>query len=224
MMRMTPTKKIAVLLCGSGFKDGSEIRESVGVLWALSRHDVQVDCFALDAPQYDVVNCLTGEVSKENRNQLIEAARIARGKIQKLENLNVKDYDALIVPGGFGAAKNLCDFALKGSSGTAHPLVEEKLLSFHATGNVIGAVCIAPAVLALSFRNKGFELTVGAPSEASGEIEKLGHRHVVKAASDCCIDNKFKIVTTPAYMYDDAPLHEIFEGIRKLVDAVIKLS
>lgn len=224
MRPMTQTKKVAVILCGSGFKDGSEIRESVGVLWALSRHDVDVQCFALDAPQYDVVNCLTGEVSKENRNQLVEAARIARGKVQKLEELQVSHYDAIVLPGGFGAAKNLCDFALKGSSGTAHPLVEEKLLAFHSAGKVIGAVCIAPAVIALSFRNKGFELTVGAPSEASSEIEKLGHRHVVKAANDCCIDTKFKIVTSPAYMYDEAPLHEIFEGIRKLVDAVVKLA
>lgn len=218
------SKKIAVILCGSGFKDGSEIRESVGVLWALSRHDVTVDCFALDAPQYDVVNCLSGESVNESRNQLVEAARIARGKIQKLEVLQVNEYDALIIPGGFGAAKNLCDFALKGASGTTHPLVQEKLLNFHNASKPIGAVCIAPAILALAFRNKGLELTVGAPSEASAEIEKLGHRHVVKNASDCCIDSKYKIVTSPAYMQDDAPLCDIFEGIRKLVDAVIKLS
>jgi len=217
-------KKIAVILCGSGFKDGSEIRESVGVLWALSRHDVSVDCFALDAPQYDVVNCLTGESADESRNQLVEAARIARGKIQKLEALAVNEYDAVIIPGGFGAAKNLCDFALKGASGTAHPLVQEKLQNFHNASKPIGAVCIAPAILALTFRNKGLELTVGAPSEASGEIEKLGHRHVVKSASDCCIDPKYKIITSPAYMYDDAPLCDIFEGIRKLVDAVIKMT
>lgn len=212
------------MLCGSGFKDGSEIRESVGVLWALSRHDVSVSCFALDAPQYDVVNCLTGETVDEKRNQLVEAARIARGKIQKLEELNPDHFDAIILPGGFGAAKNLCDFALKGSSGTAHPLVQEKLQKFASASKPIGAVCIAPAVVALSFKNKGLELTVGNASEASSEIEKLGHRHVVTAANDCCVDKKYKVVTTPAYMYDEAPLCDIFEGIRKLVDEVVKLT
>lgn len=221
-IRNEKSKKIAVILCGSGFKDGSEIRESVGVLWALSRHDVTVDCFALDALQYDVVNCLTGESVQEQRNQLVESARIARGKIQKLSELDSSQYDALIIPGGFGAAKNLCDFALKGSGGTPHPLVQEKLQNFSKESKPIGAVCIAPAILALTFRNKALELTVGAPSETSTEIEKLGHRHVVTEADACCIDNKHNVISTPAYMYDEAPLCDIFEGIRKLVDEVVK--
>ena len=214
-------KKIAVILCGSGFKDGSEIRESVGVLWALSRHNVGVDCFALDALQHDVVNCLTGESVPEKRNQLAEAARIARGKISKLEELDPSQYAAIILPGGFGAAKNLCDFALRGSTGTAQPLVKEKLLAFHSQSKPIGAVCIAPAVVALSMKTP-LTLTLGATGEASAEIEKLGHRHVVTSANDICVDTKNKIVSTPAYMYDNAPLCDIFEGIRKLVDEIVK--
>lgn len=214
-------KKIAVLLCGSGFKDGSEIRESVGVLWALSRHNVEVDCFALDALQHDVVNCLTGESTTEKRNQLVEAARIARGKVSKLEDLDPSQYAAVILPGGFGAAKNLCDFALRGSTGTAQPLVKEKLLAFHSASKPIGAVCIAPAVVALSIKTP-LTLTLGASGEASTEVEKLGHRHVVTPANDICVDVKNKIITSPAYMYDSAPLCDIFEGIRKLVDEIVK--
>ncbi len=217
-------KKVAVILCGSGFKDGSEIRESVGVLWALSRHDVDVDCFAFNAPQYDVVNCLTGETANEKRNQLVEAARIARGKIRPMDELNPNNYSAVVLPGGFGAAKNLCDFALKGAKGSAQPLIQEKLQAFKQSSKPIGAICIAPAVVALALKGKGFQMTVGATSEASAAIEKLGHHHVVTSANDCCVDTKNKIVTTPAYMYDEAPLCDIFEGIRKCIDEVIKMS
>ncbi len=219
---LNSTKKIAVLLCGSGFKDGSEIRESVGVLWALSRNTLTIDCFALDAPQHDVVNCLSGETVSEKRNQLVEAARIARGKISKLEDLDPTQYAALIIPGGFGAAKNLCDFALRGSTGTAQPLVKEKILAFHSQLKPIGAVCIAPTVLAMSLKTP-LTLTVGASGEASAEIEKLGHRHVVTPVNDICVDTKNKVISTPAYMYDNAPLCDIFEGIRKLVDETVKL-
>lgn len=210
--------KAAVILCGSGFKDGSEIREAVGVLWALSQEGVDASCFALDEPQADVVNCLTMQaVAGETRNQLVEAARIARGKVQPLPRMNAFEYDFLVLPGGFGAAKNLCDFASKGSGGKAHPEVRKALESFRNAGKPIGAVCIAPAVLALAFSGKGLELTVGAKGEASGEIEKLGHKHVEKKANEWLCDRNNKIVTTPAYMYDSAPLHEIFAGIHGLV-------
>lgn len=210
--------KAAVILCGSGFKDGSEIRESVGVLWALSQEGVEASCFALDEAQLDVVNCLTGQaVPGEKRNQLVEAARIARGQVQPLPRLNAFEYDFLVIPGGYGAAKNLCDFALKGSGGQVHPEVAKALGAFHNAGKPIGAVCIAPAILALAFRGKGLELTVGEKCEASGELEKLGHKHVEKKASEWHTDRRHKIVTTPAYMYDAAPLREIFAGIHGLV-------
>lgn len=216
-------KRVAVILCGSGYKDGSEIRESVGVLWALSVAGAEAKMFALDEAQSDVVNCLTGEaVPGEKRNQLVEAARIARGAVAPLEKLNPAEFDALIVPGGFGAAKNLCSFAKEGSGGKVHPSVQQKLEQFFSAGKPIGAVCIAPAILALAFRGKGFELTVGAACEASAEIEKLGHRHVAKKASEFHHDAKNRIYTTPAYMYDAAPLSEIFEGIRGMVAALVK--
>ncbi len=218
---MAMRKRIAVVLCGSGFKDGSEIRESVGVLWALSQHPVEVQCYAPDAPQKDVINCLTGQTMNETRNQLVEAARIARGKIKALSELNPSEFDGIILPGGFGAAKNLCDFASKGIDGRVITELKEKLHAFHAAQKPIGAVCIAPAIVALAFRDKNFNLTVGADGEVAKSIEKIGHKHTVTHANECCVDGSNKIYTTPAYMYDDANLSDIFEGIRKLVSEVI---
>ena len=218
---MAMRKRIAVVLCGSGFKDGSEIRESVGVLWALSQHPVDVQCYAPDAPQKDVINCLTGHPMNESRNQLVEAARIARGKVKALSELNPSEFDAIILPGGFGAAKNLCDFASKGIEGNVIPELKEKLQAFYAAKKPIGAVCIAPAIVALAFPHKNFNLTVGAGGEVAQSIEKLGHKHSVTRTNECCVDEKNKIYTTPAYMYDDANLSDIFEGIRKLVSKVV---
>lgn len=218
-------KKIAVVLCGSGYKDGSEIREAVGVLWALSQHPVEVRLYAPDAPQADVVNCLTGKpAAGETRNQLVEAARIARGKVEPLSKLRAQDIDALVMPGGFGAAKNLCSFATQGSQGKVIPELQSVISETHAAGKPVGAVCIAPAIVALALKGKGLELTVGQPCEASAELEKLGHRHVSRRANECHVDARHRIVTTPAYMEDSAPLHEIFEGIHKAVAEVVRLA
>jgi enhancing lycopene biosynthesis protein 2 len=137
--------------------------------------------------------------------------------VAALPSLRAKDFDFLVVPGGFGAAKNLCDFATRGSKGKAHPEVKRCVEEFFAAGKPIGAVCIAPAVLALSLAGKGLELTVGASGEAAGEIEKLGHKHVEKSAKEWHVDRRHKVVTTPAYMYDDASLKDIFAGILGLV-------
>lgn len=215
-------KKIAVVLCGSGFKDGSEIRESVAVLWGLSRLGVQVQCFAPDRPQADVINCLTGKpVAGESRNMLTEAARIARGEILPLTQLRPSQFDGIVIPGGFGVAKNLCSFATEGSKGKVLQEFKDVLVAFHDQNKPIGAVCIAPAAVALTFPGKHFEMTVGGPSEAADEIEKLGHKHILTNASDCHVDTKNKIVTTAAYMCE-APIHEIFEGVKKLTEAIIR--
>lgn len=218
-------KKVAVILCGSGHKDGSEIRESVAVLWALSQHPVSVQCFAPDADQADVVNCLTGKTDKkQKRNMLVESARIARGDVKPLAELRPEEFAAVILPGGFGAAKNLCDFAVNGASGAVRPELQTALRAFHAAHKPIGAVCIAPVIVAMAFAGAGFDLTVGEAGEAAGAVEQLGHRHVVTQADQVLIDDAHRIVTTPAYMYDDAPLHALFEGIRKLVAAVVQLA
>jgi len=222
-------KRVAVILCGSGYLDGSEIRESVATLCALSKHGAQVHCYALNEKQAHVVNALTGEESPgESRNQLVEAARIARGKISPLEELQAHDWDAVILPGGFGAAKNLCNYAFKGLDGSVHPKVHRKLQDFFAAKKPIGAICIAPIIVAMAFPKQGFELTLGASAsdgnDAARDAETLGHRHVACSAKQFHVDAKNKLVTTPAYMHDSAPLHEIFEGIEGLVKSVIQLA
>ncbi len=216
--------KVAVILCGSGFKDGSEIRESVAVLWALSRHGAEVEIFAPNEKQHDVINCLTGEATTESRSQIVEAARIARGKVAPLSELRPDRFQALVIPGGYGAAKNLCTFAFEGSKGSVNPAVQKIIHEFHDSGKPVGAVCIAPAIVALALRGKGVELTLGAAGEAAGEIEKLGQRHVVKTVRECHVDRRHKVVSTPAYMYDGAALHEVFEGIESLVKETLSLA
>ncbi|MGE0615688.1 MAG: isoprenoid biosynthesis glyoxalase ElbB [Bacteriovoracia bacterium] len=217
--------KFAVVLCGSGYLDGSEIRESVATLLSLSQRNKDFECFAPDAAQTDVMNCLTGKpAAKESRNMLVEAARIARGKVSPLDHLNPTAFEGLILPGGFGAAKNLCSFATQGASGRVIPELQSIIERFHGARRPIGAICIAPAIVALALRNKGIRMTVGTASEASQEIEKSGHKHVECSVTDCVSDPVAKVVTTPAYMYGDAKLHEIFTGIGKLVGEVIQLT
>jgi enhancing lycopene biosynthesis protein 2 len=221
---MNQKMKVAVVLCGSGFKDGSEIRESVLTLLSLSQNNIAFQCYAPNEIQADVVNCLTGEASNEQRNMLVEAARIARGEVKTLSTLNPKDFDGLIIPGGFGAAKNLCTFAFKGSGGEVREDLTEIIHGFYQAKKPIGAICIAPTILALALKGKKLSLTVGEAGEAAQEIEKLGHKHTVKKASEALVDQENKIVTTPAYMYDSAELSEIFKGIGELVTEMARLK
>lgn len=215
-------KNIAVVLCGSGYKDGSEIRESVSTLLALSQQGARFSCFAPDDFQYDVVNCLTGESeSNEKRHMLVEAARIARGDVKPITELKAKDFDGIIFPGGFGAAKNLCTFAFKGSEGTVRADVQAVLDDFFRAKKPIGAICIAPALVALAFKGKGLTLTVGADGEVAQEIIKLGHKHQECRPEECAVDREHLIATCPAYMYDDASLADIYKGIEGVVKAVL---
>jgi len=225
VMQIKAEKKVAVILCGSGFKDGSEIHESVATLWALSQHPVSVQCFAPDADQADVVNCLTTQVMPgEKRNMLIEAARIARGAVLPLSSLNPDELSAIILPGGFGAAKNLCSFAFDGARASVRPELKNVLEKMHHARKPIGAICIAPVVVALSLPGQKIELTFGKKSEASDEIEKLGHRHVECRLDDCHVDRMHRVVTSPAYMYSDATLGGLFTGIQKLVAEVVLMA
>ncbi|MBI4925713.1 MAG: isoprenoid biosynthesis glyoxalase ElbB [Bdellovibrio sp.] len=221
---MSKPSKISVVLCGSGFKDGSEIRESVAALWALSNKNIAFQCFAPDAPQADVINCYTQKTDPQTRNMLIEAARIARGDIKPLNQLNHDEFQGIVIPGGFGVAKNLCSFAKEGSKGSVRPDLQKILEEFHYQKKPIGAICIAPALIALAFKNKHFCLTVGKTCEVSQEIERLGHKHKECATESCIVDAQNKIVTTPAYMDDNASLAQVFQGIEKLVAEVINLT
>jgi len=218
------SKNIAVILSGCGFLDGAEIRESVLTLLALDMEGVEYKIFAPNKDQHHVVNHLRGEESTgESRNTLVESARIARGKIQDINELNASDFDALVMPGGFGVAKNLCDFAFKGSAGQVDPKVLEIVKSFSENSKPIGAICIAPAMVALSLGEKNPKLTIGNDEATASEIEKLGAKHINCDANECIVDKERKIVTTPAYMYDDAKLNDILSGIHKTVKEVISL-
>lgn len=214
--------KVAIVLCGSGFKDGSEIRESVLTLLALSELGIQSQCFAPDDTQADVINCLTQQpVPQEKRNMLVESARIARGDILPLNQLNPSDYDGILLPGGFGAAKNLCTFALAGSEGTVRSDLKAILEQFLKLHLPIGAICISPAILALTFKTTSLLLTLGEPSEASVAIEKLGHRHQVCQANEFAVDPSHLIYTTPAYMHENASVSEIYQGIHGMIQAML---
>ncbi len=218
-------KSIAVVLSGCGYLDGAEIRESVATLWALSQHEVEVKIFAPDQAQTIVMNHYSGKATGETRNILAEAARIARGKIEPLTSLPDHDYDGLIMPGGFGVAKNLCTFVAEGAGGIIlYKELQNEISAIHSDGRPIGAICIAPALIGLVLKGKKLELTLGADGNEAEEMRKLGHTHFVTKPNEIHIDTNNKIVTTPAYMYDAAPINEVFEGIKKLVDEVMEMT
>ncbi|GLS26378.1 isoprenoid biosynthesis glyoxalase ElbB [Marinibactrum halimedae] len=218
-------KNIAVILSGCGYLDGAEIRESVLTLLALDTEKVNYSIYALNKDQHHTVNHLEGkEISGVSRNILEESARIARGAIADIIQLNEKDFDALIIPGGFGVAKNMCSFAFDGSGASVDELVATKVKDFKNAEKPIGAVCIAPALIALSIGDSHPTLTIGSDEQTATELEKLGAKHHTCDTSDCVVDESNKIVTTPAYMDNDANLADVYSGISKLVKNVIALS
>ncbi|MBK8287541.1 MAG: isoprenoid biosynthesis glyoxalase ElbB [Cellvibrionales bacterium] len=217
------SKRVAVVLSGCGVYDGSEIYESTLTLLHLSQAGAQVQCFAPDIPQMHVVNHLTGEVvSGEARNVLVEAARLARGNIKPVTEAHAKDFDALIVPGGFGAAKNLCDFAVSGAA----LAVQEDFLAFaramHASGKPVGLICIAPT-MAAAICGAGVMTTIGNDVDTAAAINATGAKHCECTVQDVCIDRDRKLVTTPAYMLAQS-IAEADVGIGKLVDGVLALA
>jgi len=216
------SKKVAVILSGCGFKDGGEIYEATLTLLALDEADAVVQCFAPDMPQMHVINHLTGEEMPESRNVLVEAARLARGNVKPVTEARVADFDALVIPGGFGAAKNLCNFAVKGSDMTVQPDVLAFAKGMHAAGKPVGLVCIAPA-MAPKIGGAGTQFTIGNDAGTAAAINAMGGRHVECAVEDCVVDRERKIVTTPAYMYP-ARIREARVGIKKLVDAVLGMA
>ena len=219
------TKKIAVLLCGSGFLDGSEIRESVALLWSLSGAGAEFQCFAPDDKQHDTMNCLTKTPMTEHRNMLVEAARIARSDVSPLGNYRPADFQGLAIPGGFGVAKNLCGFAFEGSAAKVRADTAKAIQDTFAAKKPLLAICIAPALVGLALKDKAkLTLTLGASGEAGQEMEKLGHRHSEKKVTEHEIDKTNRLVTTPAYMYGDAELHKVFTGIQGATRAFLDLA
>ena len=213
-------KKIGVLLSGCGVYDGSEIHEAVLTLLFLDGRGVDVVCLAPDMDQIHVVNHVTQNPEAAPRNVLVEAARIARGEIQSLEDVTAADLDALILPGGFGAAKNLCDFALVGPEAQVQPQVAELITALHAKAKPIGAMCIAPAVVARTLGAANPKVTIGTDVGTAAGITAMGAVHVDCAVDEICVDTDNKIVTTPAYMLGPG-ISDIAKGIEKLVEQVV---
>ncbi len=215
-------KKVAVILSGAGYLDGSEIHEATLTLLALDRHNAQVHCFAPDIAQEQVLNHATGEPSTETRSVLVESARIARGAIKPLSLAAVDDFDALIIPGGYGAARNLCNFATRGHEMTINPEVEIFARSLHREGKPVGLICIAP-VMAPAIGGPGTRCTIGNDPATANAINAMGGIHVSCAVTECVIDKDRKIVSTPAYMLADR-ITQAEAGINKLVDAVLAMA
>ena len=215
-------KKIGVVLSGCGVYDGSEIHETVLTLLALSHQGADVICFAPDKTQADVINHLNGEPMAESRNVLIEAARIVRGDIHPLAQADAAELDALIVPGGFGAAKNLSTFATEGAACHVDPDLKALSLAMHAAGKPQGFICIAPAMLPKIF-DFPLRLTIGTDIDTAEIVEDMGGEHVPCPVDDIVVDEDNKIITTPAYMLAQN-IAEAAAGIEKLVDRVLVLT
>lgn len=216
--------KIALVLAGCGVYDGSEIHEAVLTLLYLNQANQNVTVIAPNIDQLHVINHNSGEPMNETRNVIVESARIARGPVLNLADANPADYDGVIIPGGFGAAKNLCDFALKGKEAHVNEDLKRFLIGFKEHRKPIGAICIAPSILALlnSVFDEKLVITIGNDIETSNTIESLGCIHESKEVTEICVDQSNLIVTTPAYMLGP-DISSVAIGIQKLVKKVLEL-
>ncbi|TDH07738.1 hypothetical protein EPR50_G00109230 [Perca flavescens] len=217
------------ILSGCGVYDGTEIHEASAVLVHLSRAGAKVQMFATNADQMHVVNHCEGKPTEEKRNLLQESARIARGDVTDLANLDVSAFDALIIPGGFGVAKNLSDWAVKNKDCTIQPHLEKLIKAFHKAGKPLGMCCISPILAAKIL--PGCELTVGQDKECekwpyaqtAGAVKEMGCKHVNTDVEKAHADVKNKLVTTSAFMCN-APIHSVFDGIGVMVKETLKLA
>ncbi|XP_071268093.1 glutamine amidotransferase-like class 1 domain-containing protein 3, mitochondrial isoform X1 [Salvelinus alpinus] len=222
-------KCVAVILSGCGVYDGTEIHEASAVLVHLSRAGAKVKMFAPNEDQMHVVNHCEGKPTAEKRNVLEESARIARGDVSDLAKLEVTAFDALVIPGGFGVAKNLSDWAVNGKEFTVQPQVEKLIKGFHAAGKPLAMCCISPILAAKVL--PGCEITVGQDKECerwphaktATSMKELGCKHVNKKVGEVHIDVKNKLVTSSAFMCN-APVHEVFDGVGVMITELLKLA
>lgn len=212
-------KKIAVILSGCGVYDGSEIHETTLSLYFLSKNEVEYDCFAPDKDQHHVINHIDGSEQKEIRNVLVESARIARGSIKSLSEFDINHYDAILFPGGFGAAKNLSDYAFKGDDFSVDKEIENLIKSVHKAKKPIGALCISPVLIA---KVLGARVTIGTDKITAASVEKIGGIHINKVYHEVCIDEKNKIISTPCYMLAEN-IYQVGVGIEAAIAALLGL-
>ncbi len=217
----------AVVLSGCGVFDGSEIHEAVMTMLAIDESGCTYQCFAPNTWQAKTVDHFTGQATAlagddDNRNVLAEGARIARGNIKDLAEFRPEDFDAIVFPGGFGAALNWSNFAVKGADCDTNQEVERAVLAAYDKGLVIGAMCIAPVVIARVLGKHHIKVTIGTDKNIGAGIEKMGAVHEVKGALDVCVDEENKIVTTPAYMLGKS-IKDIRRGTQNLIDEMLAL-
>lgn len=212
--------KFAVILSGCGVFDGAEIHESVMTLLAIARNGGEYKIFAPDVKQHHVVNHISGEEMDETRNVLVEAARIARGDILSLEEYKPSDFDALILPGGFGVAKNLCSYAFDGPDFTVDKVIERVIRETHAAGLPIGALCIAPILITKILGE--VDVTIGSDEATAAHIEALGGIHINAGNGEIVVDTNNRVVTNPCYM-NKASITDIADGADNVVKALIEL-
>ena len=217
-------KRVGVVLAGCGFLDGAEIQEAVATLLALDKRGVQITNMAPNIAQMHVVDHVNQTEAAYNRNVLHESARIARGEIVDLDAVDISILDAVIFPGGFGAAKNLCDFAVKGVEMTVLPRVEAIIKECADAGKPMGFICIAPVIAArvLGEHAPGVELTIGNDEGTAAAIEHMGGKHINTEPGQIHVDAQRKVVSTPAYMIGPS-IAPVFEGIDACVEAVLDL-
>jgi enhancing lycopene biosynthesis protein 2 len=214
---------VALVLSGCGFEDGSEIHEAVLALAALDAAGAGVTVAAPDL-EFEVIDHARGKPTGERRNCLVEAARIARGRIVDLAGLKPEDFDALVLPGGFGAAKSLCDFASAQAKTKVNPDLARFALALHDARKPIGAICISPAIVAALLRDRGLSarLTLGDDASMSAALRAMGQQAVDCPVDQCVVDKQLRIVCTPAYMYD-ARIADVARGIGRMVDELLAL-
>ncbi|MFG0245267.1 MAG: isoprenoid biosynthesis glyoxalase ElbB [Phycisphaerales bacterium JB052] len=210
--------KVGVILSGCGVFDGAEVQEASATLIALAQHGIEYQCMAPDR-DFEVIDHRTQQPTGETRNVLTESARIARGEIVDLKDVNGADYDAFFLPGGFGAAKNLCTFATKGPDCEVDPQVERVLKEAHAAGKPLGFICIAPALGAKVFGSEGVKVTIGHDAGTAAAVSQTGAMHVEADADQIVVDDAKSIVSTPAYMEAKNPA-QVFAGISALVENI----
>ena len=216
-------KNVAVILSGNGVYDGSEIHEAVLTLLAIENNGASYRCFAPNIEQHHVINHLSGEISEDEvRNVLVESARIARGDIEDLNDLLVDEFDALIVPGGFGADKNLCSFAYEGEKSQINKVVLTACQAFVKAEKPAGFMCIAPALIPAIY-GEGAMATIGKEFGTAESLTDMGLSHISCEVDDIVIDHQRKLVSTPAYMLA-LSISEAALGINKLVKAVLKMA
>ncbi len=213
-------KKFAVILAGCGVFDGAEIHEATLTMLAIVRNGAEYQCFAPDIEQHHVINHITGEEMSEKRNVLVESARIARGDIKALNEFNADEYDALIIPGGFGAAKNLSTVAFDGPNASVNPDLEKAVLSMAEAHKPIGALCISPAIIAKIL--KDVNVTIGQDKGTAEAVEAMGATHVLTDHGDVVVDEDKLVFTTPCYMLE-ATIADIDDGAENVVKAMIEV-